>query len=146
MIIKAYEDFKYEIVNNQEVSIVKYTGNAEELTIPDSIDGMPVTEINASLIGNTGICNSLELKKVIIPEGVKSITNFSFSGSKSLESVAIPASVTVIGCLLTEIGCSVILGSQSVFSRSQSLLSIIVNENNPKYADVDGVLFNKDKT
>ena len=132
MEIKTYMDYMYEVNENNEVSILKYKGNFEEVTIPNSIDGMPVTEINASLFGNTGFCNSDLLKRVVIPDGVRNVAIHSFSGSKSLESVAIPASVTEI--------------DSSAFRRSNSLASINVNENNPAYADIDGVLFNKDLT
>ena len=129
---KTYMDYMYKVNENNEVSILKYTGECEEVNIPKSIDGMPVTEINASLIANTGFCNSDLLKRVIIPDGVRRIAMYSFSYSKSLESVTIPASVTEI--------------HPSAFNRSNSLVSINVDDNNPAYADIDGVLFSKDKT
>ena len=126
------DGFMYKIENN-EVTIYKYTGeDCEELTVPAVIEGLPVTDINGSLVGNTGLCNSDTLKRVIVPEGVKKIAMFTFGRSKSLESVIIPASVTEMGA--------------STFSGSKSLLNITVDENNPQYADIDGVLFNKDKT
>ena len=43
MNLKTYMDFKYEIKDN-EVVIYKYVGDQEEVTVPDSIDGLPVSE------------------------------------------------------------------------------------------------------
>jgi|GEM_PF-3430820 len=129
--LKTYSDFKYDIKDN-EVVIYKYVGDQEEVTIPNSINGLPVVDINASLVRDTGFTNSDKLKKVIIPEGVREIGMFSFGyGCKSLETVVIPASVTEM--------------ESSAFG-SRSLKAIEVNENNPKFASIDGVLFNKDKT
>ena len=130
MAMKTYMDYKYDVKNN-EVIILKYTGDSEEVTIPSTIEGLPVRKIGCSLIGDTGFCNSDTLKSVIIPEGVRKITIFSFWNSKSLERVSIPASVTEI--------------NGTAFSRSRSLTTISVDENNPNYTDMDGVLFNKDK-
>ena len=131
MNLKTYMDFKYEIEDN-EVVICKYVGDQEEVTVPDSIDDLPVTIIDCSLISDTGLASSDKVKKVVIPEGVKEIAIFSFKfGCKCLETVVIPASVTEMG--------------RSAFG-SRSLKTIEVNENNPKFSSVDGVLFNKDKT
>lgn len=131
MNLKTFLDFKYEIENNEAV-IYKYIGDLEEVTIPDSIEGFPVTYINASLVADTGFSNSDTLKKVVIPEGVKKIAMYSFRfGCKSLETVVIPASVTDM--------------VRSAFG-SESLKAIEVDKNNPNFSSVDGVLFNKDKT
>ena len=129
--MQTYNDFMYDVKDNGEITIYKYTGECEEVTIPGSIDGHPVTEM-AALIGNAGFCDSGQLKRVILPEGFKEITMLSFSGCKSLESVVIPASVTEI--------------SDSAFARCKSLKSIEVDENNATYTTIDGVLFSKDKT
>ena len=131
MKLKTYMDFKYGVVDN-DVVIYKYTGNREEVSIPDNIDGMPVTVINASLVGDAGLSSSGTLKSVVVPEGVREIAIMSFGYSKSLENVTIPASVTKM--------------DSSVFVRSMSLKSINVDDSNPEFSSVDGVLFNKDKT
>ena len=75
--------------------------------------------------------------EVVIPstiEGypVTSIGVWAFVGCSYIESITIPDSVTLIGAY--------------AISSCDSLVSIKVNENNPNYTSVDGVLFNKDKT
>ena len=132
MSIKTFGDYKYEVTGNKEITILKYIGETDEVTIPDSIKDMPVTKISCSLIGDAGFCNSERIKTVMIPEGVREIAMMSFAYSKSLERVYIPASVTEM--------------DGSVFSNSISLTSIIVDEGNKCFADSDGVLFNKEKS
>ena len=39
------EGLEYKIVDDQTVTIVKYTGDAEEVIIPETIEGLPVTVI-----------------------------------------------------------------------------------------------------
>ncbi len=67
----------------------------------------------------------------VIPETVLSIRDIAVCGCSHLASVTIPGSVTNIG--LNLIGCT-------------SLTTITVDEKNPNYCSVDGVLFNKTMT
>ena len=71
-----------------------------------------------------------DVMKVIIEDGVASISSGAFSGCTSLVSVTIPDSVTSI--------------DQSAFSGCISLISIVVAEGNTVYRSVDGVLFSND--
>ena len=93
--------------------------------------------------------------KVIIENGVKSVGSDAFWGFNSLTDVVIAGSVTRIGdyafgnCVgLTEIEIpnSVASIGEYVFDGCKNLLNIKVDVNNAYFCDVDGVLFNKDKT
>lgn len=96
--------------------------NVTYVSIPDSI-----TSIGESAFNH---CEGLEY--IEIPNGVTEIGDSAFRGCFGLPAVTIPASVTYIG--------------EYAFGRCTSLTSITVSENNTAYCDVDGVLFNKDKT
>ncbi len=72
------------------------------------------------------------VRSIRFEEGVTSIYFMAFIGCSNLTEVSIPASVTSIG--------------NSCFYNCVSLTGIHVSEDNPNYADIDGVLFNKDKT
>lgn len=67
----------------------------------------------------------------IIPDGIEEIWNKAFYGCK-ISSIYIPKSVVRIGA--------------KAFSECRNLTTIDIDEANPCYCSVDGVLYNKDKT
>ena len=103
-------------VNNDHIAILGYEeGLDNNLIIPDSIDGLPVTYIYSHAFNN---CKTLEsvkipdsvteigtesfsgcekLTSVSIPDGVTAINDYTFYGCKNLKEVIIPGSVTRIG-------------------------------------------------
>ncbi len=92
------------------------------VTLPDS-----VTKIGAAAFSE---CYSL--MGISIPESVVFIDSSAFSYCYSFTEVFIPESVTTLG--------------NSVFYGCGELQKIEVAEDNPSYADIDGVLFNKEGT
>ena len=88
-------------------------------TIPDGV------EIIAS--DSFSLCNLMYIK---IPEGVEIIENAAFYNCPQLAEVEIPASV---------------ISAEGAFAvNCHSLTSFIVDDDNPVYKDVDGILFSKD--
>ena len=72
------------------VSICGYLGNDTEISIPSSIAGKPVSEIESKAFEG---CDSIET--VTIPETVDTLHDDSFSGMSSLKKVsAIPSMLT----------------------------------------------------
>ena len=101
--------------NNNGLTITDCEGTATQVTIPNQIDGLPVTRIGEyAFYGCTSLesitipnsvtrideyafmdCTSLE--SITIPDSVMSIGEYAFHGCTSLESIIIPDSVTSIG-------------------------------------------------
>ncbi len=144
------DGFEYKINENNEITITGYTGSATDLEIPSKIDSYPVTSIGW---GALSYCKSLT--SVTIPNTVTYLKGYTFSGCSALTSVTIPNSITYIDvCAFSN--CSSLISitipdsvtgiNHWVFMGCDSLTSIAVDENNPNYCSVDGVLFNKDKT
>ena len=120
-------------------------GSLTSVTIPDSVTS----------IGRSAFCDCDSLTSVAIPDSVTTIGDFAFWGCDSLTSVTIPDSVTRIGELafsycysLTSVAIpdSVTIIGDYAFVSCHNLKGIHVDTNNPVYASVDGVLFNKNKT
>jgi hypothetical protein len=110
------------------ITITKYTGSGGAVTIPNTINGLPVTSIK-----NEAFFNCSNLTSITIPNSITSIGIDAFLGCSKLTSVVIPASVTNIGV--------------NAFHRCNRLNSILVDVLNPAYSSsADGVVFNKEKT
>jgi hypothetical protein len=135
---------------NSTITINGYTGSGGDTTIPESINGLPVTSIadrafrtctnltsltigtNVTSIGIQAFYQCTSLTNVTIPNSVTSIGLSACGGCRSLTSVAIPASLTNIG--------------SGAFYACTSLTAITVDALNPIYSSADGVLFDKGQT
>ncbi len=82
--------FTYE-ENGQGLTLTGWNGTAKTLVIPLTIGGKPVTAIA------DGAFRDCELENVTIPDGVRAVGWFAFSGCYRLASVSLPASVESIG-------------------------------------------------
>ena len=123
-------DWEYS-VSDGEATINRYYGSATNVTIPNEIDGYPVTGLSYWYdSGYYGIFYGKSTTSVTIPDSVTTIGSDAFYGCTSLTSVTIPDSVTSIG--------------YSAFSYCTSLTSIDVDPNNAIYRSIDGLLFSKD--
>lgn len=108
------DGFSYEIKDGK-VTITAYTGDGNEVVIPDTIEDCPVTAIGSMVfenkksivsvtipdtvtnIGMYAFSNCTGLSDITIPRGVTSIGMGAFKCCDKLKSIIIPDSVTVIG-------------------------------------------------
>ncbi len=100
---KTESQIEYVIENN-EVKITGYTDSTvrTEITVPDEIDGYPVTEI-----ADFSLFNAESLTKITIGKNVREIGTWSMTNN-------------------------------------QRLVEFVVDEENPYFTSVDGILFTKD--
>lgn len=111
--VKESTDFEY-VIEDGQAKITKYDGNDQYIAIPDSIEGVAVTEISyyafeanydivsvqipesVTLIGEGAFMDCASLEEVNIPEGVTGIDRGAFVGCASLTSVTIPQNVAYV--------------------------------------------------
>lgn len=135
--------FTYTI-NQGVVTITGYTGAGGEVVIPGTIEGLPVVAIGPYAFQDedaiTGVTisegvqfieefafNACDLlARVDLPESLLGISQYSFGFCLSLPSISIPASTFYI---------------QTFAFGASGITTINVDDANPVYADVDGVLF-----
>lgn len=106
-------DFQYRIESGEAV-ILGCAYGTESLSIPETIEGVPVTRIeekafegrdiesvefpeNLRVIGKYAFADCRILKNVIIKEGLQKIEDGAFSGCTGLTSIAFPETLTTIG-------------------------------------------------
>lgn len=145
-----YGAFEYEVVNDgAEVNITGYNGPGGAISIPAKINGLPVTGI-----GNNSFFSEFAITSVTIPGSVRTIGIQAFAQCTALASVTIGDGVEEIGSWafyrtnLTSVTIpkSVVSVGGGAFAYCSLLTAINVDNVNPVYNSVNGVLYNEDNT
>ena len=140
------EDFTVSLTRDGSgVVIAQYNGNLTALTIPSTIQGMPVKEIGEqAFVGKRmdytrPLWNgAVDITSVVIPSGVTTIGNTAFGSQQRLTSITIPGTVTSIGGEAFK-GCTALASitipnsvtsiGNSIFEGCSSLASITIPDN-----------------
>ena len=86
----SLDNYEYDIRNNQ-IRILKYTGSSSSVTIPSSINGLPVAYIGPAFLGNTTVTT------VKLPDTIVEIEGNAFRGAALLKKINFPDHLSVIG-------------------------------------------------
>ena len=78
-------------INNQEVFILDYIGEATEVIVPAAVNGYPVVEIHGAFKANQNIVS------VSLPEGLRKIGSDTFRNCYNLETINFPEGIVLIG-------------------------------------------------
>jgi hypothetical protein len=124
-------DFRYVLTDNgQGVRITRYTGNGGVVSIPATIEDMPVLEIgrraffqndsitelfvpsSVTILGNDAFREMSSLTKVTLPNGIKTFPEGVFRNCGNLTTLNLPASLELMELL--------------VFNRSRELTNLII--------------------
>jgi GH24 family phage-related lysozyme (muramidase) len=106
-------------------------------------------------IGNFAFAHCFDLESINFPNGLVVIGDSAFNGCTSLVSANLPASLATIGenaffdcdrLAAVSLGSGVIHIGEGAFSGCKRLAAINVDRDNRRYAQENGVLFNKDWT
>ena len=164
--------YTYSIQADGTVEILSYTGHQRYITIPDFIEGKPVTSI-----GREAFKNNVRLREIQLPKHLKKIEGYAFYGCLNLSvAITIPDTVTEIGkyafydavrlpgvifgndSQLESIGDYAFSGCAKIrsftvpakvtrlnataFYRTRSLVSFDVHPDNTNFSDRDQALYN----
>lgn len=89
---KTCGDYIYTILENGTAEIVRYSGRDGTVSIPETLDGYPVT-----VIGNAAFDSCSYVTSVTIPDGVTAVDDYAFIYCRGMTSVTLPDSLEVIG-------------------------------------------------
>lgn len=103
-----------------------------DFEIPATIDDESKTSYPVTVIGRDAFSMGNHLTSVVIPDSITTIEESAFFGCIMLTAIRIPASVVSI--------------ADDVFVNCIGLNSIEVDEDNPAYKSVDGILYNRAMT
>jgi len=121
-VVYTAPDYTYTL-SDGKAQIRSYTGAEGVVTIPSTLNGIPVSTISfRSFAGHKGLTN------INIPQGVSRIESNAFADCTGLTNINIPQGVTFI--------------NYAAFSGCTGLTSITAIDN-PNYTSIGGVLYNK---
>lgn len=88
----------YDVFTGEGVTIRQYIGNKKDIVVPDTIEGLPVTEIDSGAFSpkyadrDNPYINSLcaEIESVTLPDTVRIIGKNAFDNCKKLQYINIP--------------------------------------------------------
>ena len=86
------DSFTYSENPDGTLSLTKYNGRLKRLAVPSEIDGHQV-----SAIGDSCFAGNANLIEVAVPEGIKTIGDYSFECVSGLKNVSLPGSLESIG-------------------------------------------------
>lgn len=104
------DGFNYYILNDGTASLSGYDSASGEVILPDTLEGLTVTEIYGSAFRENN-----EMTSVMIPDGVTKINSLAFYGCSELSHIDFPESITEI--------CS------NAFNSCTSLTEVVLPEN-----------------
>jgi hypothetical protein len=140
----------YRIDDDEVAVIIGYEGTAAEYTIPATLEDLPVIAVE-----NEAFYECSTLKKITLPDSLKTIGNNAFAYCDGLTEMVIPAGVTDIASNafaycenLTKVslGSHVSTIGNLAFFQCAKLSTISVAEENSTFSSLDGMLTNKDQT
>lgn len=161
----------YFDIKEDHAELKGYDGTDSSVTVPDAVEGKPVT-----VIGKSAFSGEKTISSITLPDSVTEIGKSAFYGTAQLKQIYMPEELMTIGMMafcesgveeislprgLERIGRAAFFQSRirkveipdsvrdiggAPFAKCGYLEEITVSEGNPNYKAVDGVLYTKDGT
>lgn len=138
-------DFSYALDAFGAAAITEYTGAAERVTIPETLDGHRVTAV-----GEGAFSQNETIISVTLPQGLESIGNDAFYGCYSLASLTLPERLESIGnyafALCESLASLSLPDSLDTVGHNpflQTPVDLSLSPGHPQFALISGMLFDK---
>jgi hypothetical protein len=120
---ETWGDYGYS-VNNDKATITSYIGAGGSVTIPDTINGLPVT-----IIDNNVFAWRADIKQVILPSGIKSINQLAFMNT-GLTWIIVPTDdVAIANSAFSGTSCTIITPSLlNAFANNDTFVAAVANK------------------
>ena len=76
------DDIEYDYLTETTLYVVKYYGNAESVVVPETVEGLTVTEI-----GESAFEGNITLVSIDLPDTIAIIGKRAFAGCTSLQTM-----------------------------------------------------------
>lgn len=159
------------VCNEENAALVGYRGKDERIEVPDTVDGLPVTEVASGALNNVwGVCeivlpntvdtigsnalNCPQLESISLGDGLKTIGRDSLCRCSSLTSLTLPkglleigrGSLRGMGVSKLSIPSSVEFIGEGALTQCTKLTSFELAEGCKAVTQKDGVLYSADGT
>ena len=121
------EDGVLEYILVDKEVIITFAADIPKVVIPETIQGFPVVTL-----ADKAFYQKFVFESISLPNTLKKIETGAFYRSYMLKDIVIPASVVNI--------------EDGAFFRTSGIENFWVEEGNPNYCDIDGVLYDAEKT
>lgn len=87
-----WQQFAYRIEADHTVTVLLYRGEAADVTVPATIEGLPV-----KAVGNNAFHGKQTLQRVTLEQGIEHVGNSAFNQCPALVEVNLPSTLKSIG-------------------------------------------------
>lgn len=131
-IVKPNDEFNYRVENGKAIITGYKKAPGDTITVPEEIDGYTVSGITNLYGWEYDETLTDNVKKIVLPDTVTMLSNYAFSDYSMLEEIVLGSGISNL--------------PEDGFFYNKNLKKITVSEDNEYYCDVDGVVYNKEKT
>ena len=95
VIVDDSDYYTYEVKENNEATLIKYSGTSEKVVIPSTVD--MDTRHRVTAIGNMAFADNKTVKSIVLESSSIALEDYSFANCQTLESVTFKGMVEKIG-------------------------------------------------
>ena len=84
-------EFQYKLMDDETIGVVGYTGDEAVVTVPEQVDGVPVT-----ILADGVFRGHPEITELRLPDSITDLGEFVFDGWENLRQLRLPARLSAL--------------------------------------------------